>query len=66
MASLSDWLSKPFIEIRITPSDELAKLRSRVSYLEAELVKVQALYGKECNYNMRLLEILRDNGIDWR
>lgn len=66
LARLSDWLRSPVIEVRISPADELASLRDKVNSLELENLKLQTLYGQECNLNMRLQDILKDNGIDWR
>ena len=59
-AALTLWLQNP--TIRITPSDELVRLREENQRLTAEaervtkeLHRVERLYYEECTINMRLV-----------
>lgn len=59
--ALAHWLSNP--EIRVTPSDEVIRLRADVqrltdenNRLSAELRRVERLYWEECTVNMRLTD----------
>ena len=66
MSALSDWLANPVIQVQLSNSGEVQALKERNDYLEQEVLRLQSLYGQECNYNMRLQEILQEHGIKWR
>lgn len=62
--SLNEWLANPRIEVLVTDSAEVKALRERCNALEDEVLRLQALYGKECNYNMMLQDCLKHHGIE--
>lgn len=66
MSALSDWLANPTVHLRISPSEEMEALKKRNEFLENELLRLQSLYGRECNISMRLQELLASHGIKWR
>jgi len=58
------------ISIKVSPSEEIEKLQSRIQELEDEvkfwrgkLEQCEYLYGSECQINDRLMELLRVNGV---
>ena len=64
---------RPQIEVILTPSDEVQRLRSEVAALQGELEvlraevnRAQARYGHECVINLTLQDLLRDHGIPFR
>lgn len=66
MSALSDWLANPVIQVHISRSDEVKDLVARNDFLEQEVLRLQSLYGQECNFNMRLQELLQEHKINWR
>lgn len=65
-AELAAFLSNPVVKLQLEPSEEIQALREKCQYLETELNRALAEYGKECQLNMRLTDLLRENGIRWR
>ena len=64
---------RPQIEVILTTSDEVQRLRSEVAALQGELeavraeaTRAQVRYGQECVINLTLQDILRANGISFR
>lgn len=58
------------ISIKLTSSEEVEQLKSRIQELEEEvkvwrgrLNQAEFLYGSECRINDRLLDLLRVNGV---
>lgn len=62
LAALTSWLLNPVIKYE--PSDRVRELESRCEALETELNRVRVLYMNECDYNMRLLDEIRANGLN--
>ena len=61
------------LEVRLTPSDEVVKLREQVKMLEGRLAALQADYNRvefryrcECVVNMELQDLLKANGVPYR
>ncbi len=70
---LCRWLRDPVVHVRVTPSDEVQQLRAEIESLQStiddlhmELTRIQTLYTRECDLNMRLQDIFRANGLKWR
>lgn len=73
LSELLRWLSDPRVELVLTPSDEVQRLRAEVDMLHSqiddlllELKRTRTLYGQECNRNMLLEDVLRAHDIHWR
>ena len=73
LSELLRWLSDPRVELVLTPSDEVQRLRAEVDMLHSqidglllELKRTRTLYGQECNRNMLLEDVLRSHNIHWR
>lgn len=61
------------LEVRLTPSDEVVKLREQVNLLEGRLVALQAEYNHveylfrcESIVNQRLTDLCREYGVPLR
>ena len=66
LASLSDFLRHPVIEVRSAPADVLTALEKRVQQLEDENGRVLALYHKEVQICLRYEDYLKSIGVDPR
>ena len=66
LASLTDFLRHPVIEVRSAPADVLTSLEKRVSQLEDENGRVLALYQKEVQICLRYEDYLKSIGVDPR
>lgn len=66
LASLSDFLRHPVIEVRSAPADVISALEKRVSQLEDENGRVLALYQKEVQICLRYEDYLKSIGVDPR
>ena len=66
MSALTEWLAHPYIEVRITDTSKVKEMRKQIETLEREVLRLRALYGQECNINMRLQELLKRHGVEWR
>lgn len=71
LSDLSVFLRNPVI--KISPTDEVCDLRSELSALQEKYDKLAAEYDKllcryrdELNFNMRLQDICKSNGVKWR
>lgn len=66
LASLSEFLRHPVIEVRSAPADVISALEKRVSQLEDENGRVLALYQKEVHFCLRYEDYLKSIGVDPR
>lgn len=66
LASLSDFLRHPVIEVRSAPADVVTALEKRVQQLEDENGRVLALYQKEVQICLRYEDYLKSIGVDPR
>lgn len=65
---------RPFrVDVRLTPSDEVLKLREQVEQLQTELdglrtdyLNLEFKYRQETIINMELQDLLREHGISFR
>ena len=65
-SDLSAFLRNPVITVRVSKADDLLELRTRLEKAEREMNRLLGLYTQECEINLRLVDILRENGIRWR
>lgn len=66
LALIADFLRNPVIEVRSAPADVLTSLEKRVHQLEADNVKVLALYHQELQICLRYEDYLKSIGVDPR
>lgn len=64
--SLRDWLRRPRIEVLVAKTDDLTALEKDVEQLRTECNRLQSLYARECELNLRLQDVLREHGIPFR
>lgn len=65
-SDLERFLRNPVVTVRVVDANEVAELQRRLEHAEQEAARAVAMYGRELSLNNRLVEILRDNGINWR
>lgn len=63
----------PRLEIVLTPSDEITRLREQVKQLagerdnlQQEYNRIELLYRSECVINLELQDLLKEHGISFR
>ena len=64
--SLCEWLRRPRIEGLVAKTDDLTALEKDVERLRTECIRLQSLYARECEVNLRLQDVLREHGIPFR
>lgn len=64
--SLCEWLRRPRIEVLVAKTDDLTALEKDVERLRTECIRLQSLYARECEVNLRLQDVLREHGIPFR
>ena len=64
--SLCEWLRRPRIEVQVAKTDDLTALEKDVERLRTECIRLQSLYARECEVNLRLQDVLREHGIPFR
>ena len=64
--SLCEWLRCPRIEVLVAKTDDLTALEKDVERLRTECIRLQSLYARECEVNLRLQDVLREHGIPFR
>lgn len=70
---LRSFLRHPRVEVILTPSEEITRLRreiealhTQLDRLQAEVQRAQSRYGDEVILNLTLEDLLRAHGIRWR
>ena len=66
LASLSDFLRHPVIELRTAPSDEISRLRATLDSFQVENARLSFLYDKEVEICLRYEDYLKSIGVDPR